>query len=319
MIESVVMPDGDELCESLFSAPHRKTALENLGGFRVYTDAPLDSNTKYLERCKLARAVIFGWPLPSDVLALPNLEVVTFMGTGAANFVDVDEARRRGIAVCNAPGYGDIAVAEHTMALILSSLRDVARLDARMRNGEWPTTASARELFGATVGIVGFGGIGARVSTLLAAMGAQVLCWTRNPEKYRDANPHVEFTDLETLLAQSAIVSLHLGLNSETEGIINTERLNLLQNGTLFVNTARAELVDTAHLLKLVEGQVISVALDVFSPEPLPSENPYRHLDGTVLTPHVAFNTPQAMERMADITVRNLEQFFAGSPQNRVA
>ncbi|MEO6943579.1 MAG: D-isomer specific 2-hydroxyacid dehydrogenase family protein [Lacisediminihabitans sp.] len=319
MSEAIVMPDGDALCDSLYSNSRRKAALDNLGGVRIYTDGPLASSAEYVERCGSARAIILGWPLPSEVLALPQLDVVTFMGTGAANHVDIEQARAHNVAVCNTPGYGDAAVAEHTLALLLASLRGIPEYDAQMHAGNWPQSVSAPEVSGATVGIVGFGGIGSRVAQVLHAMGAHVLCWTREPEKYRAANPHIEFTDLDNLMSRSEIVSLHLGLTDETRGIITADRLDLLQPGALVVNTARAELVDENHLVTLVARNAITVALDVFSSEPLPPENPYRQLTGAVLTPHVAFNTPQAMERMADITVRNLEEHFAGNSHNRVA
>ncbi|MEJ1089971.1 NAD(P)-dependent oxidoreductase [Microbacterium sp. Mu-80] len=316
---SIVMPDGDPLCERLFSDLDRAKRLDDLGGITVWTDAPVVDPRTVVERCAGAQAVVFGWPLPDEVLDLPDLKIVTFMGTGAANHVNMASARKRGIIVCNTPGYGDAAVAEHAIALMLSSLRSIPRYDRSMHAGRWDASTPAREVSSSTVGLVGFGGIARHVARVLSAMGARLLVATRTPERYRDAHPDVSFVSLEDLLRRSDIVSLHVALTPETAGMLDAGRLELLRPGTLLVNTARAELTDEARVAELVRNGRITAAIDVFSSEPTSEDHVFRGLDGAILTPHVGFNTPDAMERMADITVANLAGALTGQLVNRVA
>lgn len=318
MSAAIVMPDGDPTCRTLYDAPPRAKALERLGGLELYEDAPLPSIEVYLERCADARGIILGWPLPAEVLRLPRLEVVTFMGTGVANHVDLELARAADVAVYNTPGYGDTAVAEHAIALLLTSLRDIPDLNSSMQQGVWPPHRSATELFGSTVGLVGFGGIGQAVARLLHAFGATVLAWTPNPDKYVEEFGWVEFAELTDLFGRSSIVSLHVRLDVGTEGLIDADLLGTLADGALLVNTARAELVDEEALIREVSSGRLRAALDVFAAEPLPSGHPYRDLPGAILTPHVAFDTPAALQRMADITVQNLVDHFGGGGPNRV-
>ncbi len=320
MNATIVMPDGDPTCDALFASAPRAEALAGLGGLRLYTDAPLASAETYLERCRSARALIVGWPLPDEVLALPGIEAVTFMGAGVANFVSLDQAREHGVAVYNTPGYGDIAVAEHTVALMLAALRDIPAANAAMHRGTWPQSAPSQEIHGATVGVVGLGGIGARVARMLDAWGARVIAWTRNPDRARDLPSSIDLVELPELFAHSDIVSLHVALCPATEGLVSAELIRAMPTGALLVNTARAELVDEVTLQESLRAGRIRAALDVFRPEPLPTDHPYRELPGVVLSPHIAFNTPQALERMADLTIANLKGHFeAGTGPHRVA
>ncbi len=314
MSARIVMPDGDPLCERLFASPRRSRIIERLGGFEVFDDAPLEDPSVAVERCRGAEFVVFGWRLPDAVLELPGLRMVNFMGTGAANYVDLARARRNGVTVCNAPGYGDAAVAEHALALMLAAMRDIPEYHRELDSGSWVESRPALELSAATVGLIGFGGIARHLARILLATGARVLVHVRSPERWRQEYPGIEFTGLDELLSSIDIVSLHLSFNEGLRGFMSAERLERLRDGALFVNTARAELVDQGHLIRMLRDRRIRAALDVFEPEPLPRDHEFRGVPGLIMTPHVAFNTPASMERMADIVLRNIESFAEGSP-----
>lgn len=314
----IVAPDADPGLELLLRAAGRGDAWDELGGLRVETDGPLGSAEEYISRIGDAEGVVLGWNLPSGVIsACPNLRIISFLGTGVANFVDQREAANRGITVTNTPSYGDAAVAEHTLALILASLRKVSSLDSGLARGEW-ISGGGMELSGKTVGVVGLGGIGTRVARLLDAFGCRVLCWTRNPSPDRGREVGVEFVDLEEVFERSEVLSLHLMLTEETRGLVTANLLGRLRRGALLVNTARAELVDEEALLELLRQQRIRAALDVFTVEPLPQDHRFRGIPGVLITPHVGYDTPEARERMMDITLLNFVEYYSSNPINVV-
>lgn len=315
----IILPDGDPSLEPVIKAPSLGRRWEALGGLRTLTGGPLANAEEYIEAIGDAKAVLVGWPLPSGVFsACPHLEFASFLGTGAANYIDLEEAAQCGVTVSNTPGYGDVAVAEHTIALMLSSLRNIPQLDQKLKDGDWVIGVGGTELRGKVVGLVGLGGIGAHVAQLLKAFGATVKVWTRNPSAERAEKHGVEFVELSEMFQTSDIVSLHLSLTRETEQIVDSSLLAQLREGALFVNTARAELVDEETLRELLREGRIRAAIDVFTPEPLLSNHAYRGLSGTVLTPHVGFDTPEALVRMMEITASNCEAYFANAAQNVV-
>jgi len=314
----IVAPDADPTLEAVLRAGDRDEGWKEVGGLRVELDGPLGSAEEYIARIGDAEGVVQGWPLPHGVLsACPNLRIVSFLGTGAANYVDLHEAAACGITVTNTPSYGDAAVAEHTIALMLASLRRVPALDASLARGEW-TSGPGVELTGKTVGLLGLGGIGTYVARLLNAFGCRVLCWTRNADARRAQETGVEFVDLPELFDESDVVSLHLMLTEETRGIVGADLLERLRPGALLVNTARAELVDEEALVRLLRLERIRAAIDVYSVEPLPQDHLFRGVPGVVMTPHVGYDTPEALDRMMEITLRNFVAFFDDQPINVV-
>ena len=314
-----VYPDaGENLDEELSEASRRK--LDALGGLVVHYGRP-ESDEQYLRRIGDAQAILLGWDLPSEVmLAAPALEIVVFTGIGAARFVDLPKAAAKGITVCNCPGYSDNTVAEHALALLLAAARHVPRLDADLRAGRWNQTSTGMELRGRTLGIVGFGGIGRRFAALGKAIGMQVMVWTRNPDPERARAAGVEFVALARLLAESDAVSLHVAGTPETEGMIDAAALARMKPDAVLVNTARGELVDEDALIEaLRSGRIRAAGIDVYREEPLPSSHPLLGLDNVVLSPHVAYNTPEAARTLHDIAVECLARYFAGDPINVVA
>ncbi len=223
-----------------------------------------------------------------------QLKHVIFLGTGARSYMHPDELADLGIAVHIIKGYGDTAVAEHAIALMWSAARGIAGMDGAIRAGVWPRT-EGMQLTGKTLGLLGFGGIAGEVARIAAGGGMRVLAWNRSPK----TAPGVAFVDLDTLLAESHVVSIHLLLTDETRGFLDADRLARLRSGAILVNTARGALVEEAALVAALErGQLRHAALDVFDEEPLPPGHPLTRLANVTLSAHSAFRTPEASEQL---------------------
>ena len=313
----IVYPDADPGADQIF-ADALQRRLEALGRFVIHHGTPADT-ADYTARIAGAEAVILGWGMPDAVLdAAEALKVVAFTGIGAANHVNLDLARRLGITVCNTPGYADRTVAEHTLALMLAIARRIPELDADTRGGGWTQNRDGADLCGKRLGLIGLGGIGTRVAALARAFGMEVTAWTARPSPARAAAAGVTFAPLETVLADSDVVSLHLALTAETEGMLTADHLRRMRDGAVLINTARGELVDESALLAELSSGRIAAGLDVFHQEPLPTDHSLRAMPNVVLTPHTGFNTPAARFAIYDLAVQAVEAYFAGNPINVV-
>jgi D-3-phosphoglycerate dehydrogenase len=233
--------------------------------------------------------------LPADAMRqCTGLKHVIFLGTGARSYMDPDALEAIGIRVHIIKGYGDTAVAEHAIALMWAAARGLARMDRDMRNGAW-TRMEGPQLTGKTIGLVGFGGIASEVARIAGGGGMRVLAWNRTLK----SAPGVAFVELDTLLAESHVVSVHLLLTDETRGFLSAERLARMRPGAIFVNTARGALVDEAAMIAgLRSGRIAHAALDVFATEPLPPGHELTRLDNVTLSAHSAFRTPEASEKL---------------------
>jgi D-3-phosphoglycerate dehydrogenase len=233
--------------------------------------------------------------LQTEAMAqVQGLKHVIFLGTGARSYMDVEAIEGLGITVHTIRGYGDTAVAEHTIALIWAAARNIAWLDRSMRAGGWPR-GNAMQLTGKTLGLFGFGGIAGEVARIAVGSGMRVLAWNRTPRSY----PGVAFVDVPTLLAESDVLSLHLLLTDETRHILDASHIAAMKPGVILVNTARAGLIDTAAVVAaLRDGHIRHAALDVFDVEPLPAGDVLTSLPNVTLTSHDAFNTPEAAETL---------------------
>lgn len=314
---TIVFPDAGPGTEAIFQGDLR-ARMERIGHFVIHESEP-ENDAGFIDRIGDAQGVILGWRLSDAVLrAARNLKVIAFTGIGAGDNLDLKLARDLGITVCNTPGYADATVAEHTMALMLAASRNIAASDSDTRAGGWNQSRSGFDLNGKRLGIVGTGGIGARVAHLAKAFGMEVIAWTANPSPERAAALGVSYTDLETLFETSDVVSLNLALMPETEGIVAADHLARLRDGALLVNTARGGLVaEEALMAELASGR-ISAALDVFHKEPLPADHPIRSLPNVVLTPHTGYNTPEALGEIYRLAVDAVEAYFADTPINAV-
>jgi D-3-phosphoglycerate dehydrogenase / 2-oxoglutarate reductase len=240
-------------------------------------------------------AIVDHTALPTDIAhKCTGLKHVVFLGTGARSYMNPEELAELGILVHLIKGYGDTAVAEATIALMWASARVLAQMDREMRVGNW-LRADAMQLTGKTLGLIGFGGIATEVARISLGSGLRVLAWNRTPKKY----PGVDFVDLDVLLAQSHVVSLHLLLNDETRGFLSRQRIAAMRPGVILINTARGALVDEAAMIDaLKSGHIRHAGLDVFNIEPLPADHPLTKLPHVTLSAHSAFRTPEASENL---------------------
>jgi len=229
--------------------------------------------------------------LPTDLVAqCRGLKHVVFLGTGAASYMNVAELTALGVTVHTIKGYGDTAVAEHTIALMMACGRDIARMDRGIRTGTW-TPREGMQLSAKTLGIIGLGGIGREVARIAHGIGMKVVAWNRSPRP--DAG--IARVDLDTLLATADVVSLHLALNEETRGFLDAGRIARLKPGAILINTARGALTDEAALIAAVKsGHIRHAGLDVFHAEPLRPDHPLANMHNVTLTAHAAFRTLEA-------------------------
>jgi glyoxylate reductase len=280
-------------------------AFDELGDVEVRALAELES-----PRPEVEALVVANEPVPLELL--PGLRLVANFSVGYDR-IDLEELTRRGIAVTNTPGVLSAATADLTFALILATRRRVVEGDARLRAGEWTAQWTngivSEELTGSTLGIVGLGRIGQAVARRAQGFELRVLYAQRT----RTDTELGEYRELDALLAESDIVTIHAPLTPETRGLIDARRLALLRDGACFVNTARGEIADQAALVaELVSGR-LRAGLDVFAHEPaVPAE--LLPLLNVVLTPHLGSATRQTREAMTRIVVDNVLAFERGEP-----
>ena len=256
-------------------------------------------------------------PVTEEVLAdAPRLRLVQKIGVGV-DTIDIEAARRRGVAVANMPGTNTQAVAEAALALMLAALRNLASLDRACRAGNgWSPEGEARarrttlgELCGRTVGLVGAGAVASRLVGPLRALGARVIYTDRRERP----SLGIERRDLDDLLAASDIVSLHLPLTPKTEGLIDRRALARVKPGAILVNTARGGLVEETALVEaLTSGRLLATGLDVLAEEPPPPDHPLLSLDNVVLTPHLAWLTQETLTRSFDVALENVRRLRDG-------
>jgi D-3-phosphoglycerate dehydrogenase len=275
-------------------------------------DPPVTINTAPFEKNELPRVIGDHDVCIDDHSYMPTdlvrqcrkLKHIVFLGTGAASYMNVAEIEALGVKVHTIKGYGDTAVAEHAIALMMACCRDLARMDRNIRSGTWQPLEGV-QINGKTLGIVGLGGIGAEVARIATGMGMQVIAWNRTPR----SESTVPLVDLDTLLATSDIVSLNLSLNDETRGFLDGARIARMKPGAILVNTARGALVDEMALLDaLKRGHIRHAGFDVYHAEPLKADHPLTRLDNVTLAAHAAFRTPEAsmtlLRRAIDIVRR---------------
>jgi glycerate dehydrogenase len=262
-------------------------------------------------------------PLTRETIAaLPRLKYIGVLATGT-NAVDLAAARERNIPVTNVPAYSTRSVAQATIALLLELTNHVGHHSQRVRAGGWTRATdwcfwdfSLVELDGLTMGVMGFGRIGAAVADIAHALGMQVIAHNTSQ---KPAPPFVKFVDLETLFRTSDVVSLHCPLTPQTQQLVNAERLAWMKPSAFLLNPSRGPLVDEAALAEaLNSGRLAGAALDVLAIEPPPASNPLLSAKNCLITPHNAWGTRAARARLMRVAVDNVRAFLAGTPQNVV-
>ena len=294
--------------------------LRTIGEVRLY-DSDATDPTILIDRLREADVAlnIRGRTLfTAEALgACPKLKLISIWGTGTDN-VDLPAAAARGVTVTNTPGANAIAVAEHTVALMLAAAKQLASADQAMRQGGWPRNL-VPQLRGKRLGLVGTGLIGREVATMAKGLGMQVVAWTFHPSARLADSLGLRYVELDELLRTADIVSLHLRATPETRHFLNRARLAMLKPGAILVNTARGALIDEAALLEcLKEKKIACAGLDVFEAEPLPAGHPLLGLPNVLLTPHAAGMTPEVIQNGLAMAVDNVERFLSGSPSHVV-
>lgn len=259
-------------------------------------------------------------PLAEETLqALPGLRYVGVLATGY-NVVDVAAAKSRGIVVTNVPGYGTASVAQHVWALILELVNHVGRHAASVAEGGWTRcpdfcywTSPLTELSEKKLGVVGLGAIGRAVAEIGRAFGMEIIAHTRTPR------PGVEQVSLDDLFRRADLISLHCPLTEETKGLVNSRRLSSMKPTALLINTGRGPLVVESDLAEALNSGIIAGAgLDVLGVEPPNADNPLLTAKNCLITPHQAWATQAARQRLLDIAAANIRGFLAGRLQNVV-
>lgn len=306
----VAMEKIENLSASLKSAGHE---------FIYYTTKETQQD-KLLARVQDADVIMLAnQPLNADIInACPKLKMLSVAFTGV-DHVALDACRARKIIVCNAAGYSTNAVAELTFGLAISVIRNIVSCDARCHNSETKDGLVGFELFGKTFGVIGTGAIGTRVAKIARAFGCQVLAYSRT-EKQELVAAGVKYVSLDELLAESDFVSLHVPLTNATRNLIDAAAISKMKQGAVLLNTARGPVVDSKALADALNaGKLSGAGIDVFENEPpIEKNHPLCSAKNTVLTPHVAFASREALEKRADIVFANIEKWLAGAPQNVV-
>lgn len=293
-----------------------KKPFEDQG--HTFVEYPRTSDvSRMIEQVKDAQAMILAdMPLSGDVIrAAEALEFIDVAFTGV-DHIDLEAAREKGIAVSNASGYSNQAVAELALGMTLSLARNMRETEARVRAGKTKDGLVGWEIHGKTVGILGLGNIGRRTAELFHAFGAEILASSRS---YKDDVPeYIEQTSQDDLLSRSDIVVLHVPLNDSTRGMINAEKIALMKPTAILINVARGPVVVAQDLADALNNDVIAGAgVDVFDQEPpLDPDEPLLHCKNILVTPHIAFASEQSMSLRAKIVFDNLRKWIDGEQQN---
>ena len=294
------------------------TGLEKLGEPQVYARTPMDL---VVPRCRGAAIVLTNKTVlgGESIRALPGLRFIGVLATGY-NVVDVAAAAECGIPVSNAPGYARASTAQAVFSLLLELATRTGDHSRRVREGRWAAGPDfcfwdhpLHELAGRTIGIVGYGSIGKSVALIARAFGMSVIVHSRRPV------PGEENVGLDELFTRADVVTLHCPLNPQTQHLVNGDRLSRMKPGAFLINTGRGQLVDEAALAAALNaGRIGGAGLDVLSQEPPLPDNPLLTARNCIITPHIAWATLAARQRLMDISVGNVQAFLAGRPHNLV-
>ena len=294
--------------------------LAPYGDLELYADTP-ESGEEKIARARGAQVIIntrgvVTWG--EEIRQLPDLKMIATCSIGT-DMIDLEIARELGIVVSNQPGRTAPVVAEHMFGLMFALSKRAYFQTAELVAGRW-TRMMNTMLQGKVLGVVGTGAIGAEVSRLARAIGMDVIAWTFNPSPERAREYGVRFVELDELLRQSDVVSLHVKLTEDSRHLIGARELGLMKESALLLNGARGDVLDIDALrASLLGGHIGGAGLDVFPEEPLPADHPILDCDQVVLTPHAADQTPEGVDLLNEGAVDNVIAFLEGRPQNNVA
>jgi phosphoglycerate dehydrogenase-like enzyme len=307
----IVIPD-DEPAVMLPSAAFSKLASHDV---QIYGTRPSNSR-ELIDRIGGSEIVInirSTSKFTADVLAqCEKLRLISIWGTGTDN-VDLAAAGSRGIRVTNTPAVSAIAVAEHTVALMMAVAKQLVQADRQVRQGHWPRSM-VTQLRGKTLGLIGMGAIGREVAKLGAGIGMRVIAWTFHPREGA-----VEWLPFDDVLRQADVLSIHVRQSPDTLDMIRRGQFELMKKSAIFINTARGSIVNEKDLVEALQtGRIAGAGLDVFENEPLPADSAFHRLPNVVLTPHAAGITPETTEAGLALAIENVFAFLDGRPMNVV-
>ena len=292
-----------------------KEKLENMGHEFISYERNLDTEV-LIERSKDADILmIANMPLKGEVIrACKNLKYINIAFTGV-DHVDLEACKEMGVEVSNASGYSTESVAELALCMMISLLRNVAKVDERCREGKTKDGLVGFELMGKTVGIVGIGKIGLRTAELLKVFGCNIIAYNH---REKEVPEFVKLVSLDELLEKSDIISLHCPLNAGTKGLIGEKEIAKMKKNAILINTARGPVVDSSALAEaLNEGIIAGAGIDVFETEPpLDTAHPLLSAKNTLVTPHIAFATKESMLLRAEIVFDVLDAYLKGERKN---
>jgi D-lactate dehydrogenase len=306
-----------------------------------FRQEPIDIHTADIAKDAAGIGIFIQSQITQDVLdLLPQLEIIATMSTGF-DHIDLEACRSRNITICNVPAYGDNTVAEYTFGLIIALARKLKPTFERVERGFFSRAGlRGMDLNGKTLGLIGTGRIGSQMARLGWAFGMKLIVYDVEPNSALAEKFKVTFLDLEEVLQQADVISLHVPYLPSTHHLINADRLRLIKPTALLINTARGKIIDTkAVAAALREGRLGGVALDTFEGEEVWIEEEFLkrddlaaitlkeamesfsilHSEHAILTPHNAFNTSEALERILITSAENVKAYFSGSPQNLVS
>ena len=314
---TIVAPGDDP--PQVQGSDHMKR-LESYGDLIVHTDRP-DSLDEKVRRVIDADVILNSRGVVTwfeDALSkLSRLRMITTCGVGTDS-IDLKTASDMDIVVSNQPGRTAPVVAEHMIGLMFAAAKRAYYQTAQIKAGTWMRMDNVF-LRGKTLGIVGTGNIGAEMAGMASAFGMEVIAWTFNPSQERAEKIGVRYVELDDLLRQSDVITLHVALSDETRGMIGAEQFELMKDGAIFVNGGHGPLVDEMALADaLNSGKLHGAALDVFGEEPPPANHPLLACEQVVFTPHMADMTPEGVEMLNEGAVDNIIAYLEGRPQNVV-
>ncbi len=299
------------------------TQLEQLGELKVYERTNAD---KTVDRAQDATIVLTNkTPITAEVIRqLPSLKYIGVLATGY-NVVDVNAAKQNGILVSNVPGYGAASVAQLSFALILELCHHVQRHSDGVMDGRWSRAADwsfwdypLTELAGKSIGIIGFGNIGQKVADIATSFDMKILAHSRT-QTDQTHRKNFRWVQIDELLQQSDIISLHCPLTEDTKGLFNSNTLNKMKRSAFLINTSRGPIIVDKDLADALNNDVIAGAgIDVLSVEPPPPDNPLFKAKNILITPHLAWATKEARTRLMNGVVENVAAFLSGRPINVV-
>lgn len=300
-------------------SPHLER-LEPYGDVVIYTDRP-DTIEEKIRRAEDADIIINSRGMvkwQAEVLKeLPNLKLISLCSIGT-DMIALDEAKKRGIVVCNQPGRTAPVVAEHSFGLMFALAKRAAFMTSALKKGEWHRMDNVY-LQGKTLGVIGTGHIGSEMARLAKAIGMNVIGWTYNPSTERAKQLGIQYVSLENLLRLSDVVSLHVKLTDDSYHLIGEQELELMKSNALLINTARGEVIDINALVRtLINGDLGGAAIDVYDQEPLPDNHPILSCEQVILTPHCADMTPEGVDLLNEGAIDNIIAFLNGIPKNVV-